>query len=387
MSLREKLQRDALVGADPRKALYETFGMMENPFPSAGQPTGHPRQDDTAADESVVSAIRQFERDHASQVLVVEGTQGIGKTNLLNYYQEELHELYREDDTFYIIRYYPDPEPTFDAIVRRVFQELSQRHLVSLGRKLAEIDDDAEDFLELARSHEVRIALCKLRDAARISDSALAHVADVGMEWFVGLRVLNRHRDTLGVQFRLDTVESKTQALRDIVVVSEKLDLLKGIFLLLDELEKQDYSLSKTPVLRYLSAIRALIDALPRRLFLMLALTSEARRRYFEMLPAIASRLQNRIVLAPIRTKEEAIGLTRFYEERAKDRATQAAEIRNWTPGAQTLITSDEIGSLFQKTLKESAERAVEGVTHRDLLNRLRGEAELRIAKIVQGEN
>ena len=163
MSLRDKLQRDASLAIDPRKALYEEFGVVENPFPSAGQPTGHPRQDDSSADESVVSAIREFERDHTTQVLVVEGTQGIGKTNLLNYYQQELQELYREDNTFYIIRYYPDPEPTFDAIVRRVFQELNQRHMVLLGKNLAKLgQDEREQVLELARSHEVRIVLTKL---------------------------------------------------------------------------------------------------------------------------------------------------------------------------------------------------------------------------------
>ena len=41
------------------------------------------------------------------------------------------------------------------------------------------------------------------------------------------------------MDYRLDTVESRTQALRDIVYVSERLGLLKGILLLLDELEKQ----------------------------------------------------------------------------------------------------------------------------------------------------
>ncbi len=61
MSLRDKLQRETGVAVDPRKALYENFGVLENPFPSAGQPTGHPRLDDSAADEKIVAAIRQFE--------------------------------------------------------------------------------------------------------------------------------------------------------------------------------------------------------------------------------------------------------------------------------------------------------------------------------------
>src|SRR4051794_16498951 len=98
MSLRDKLQRDKSKKTDPRRALYEQYGVLDNPFPAAGQPTGHPHLDTGNADEKIVSAIRQFERDYATQVLVVLGTQGVGKTNLLNNYQKELLELYQEDN-------------------------------------------------------------------------------------------------------------------------------------------------------------------------------------------------------------------------------------------------------------------------------------------------
>ena len=380
MSLREKLGR-ASQPTDPRRSLYERFGVMENPYPPAGQPTGHPRFDDSSADEQVVEAIRQFERDYTTQVMVIEGTQGVGKTNLLNYYQQELQELHNEDNTFYIIRYYPDPEPTFDAIVRRIFQELGATHLARVAEALQEIsEDEAEDIFELARSYEVRIVLRQLRAAAGEDGQTLSSVTDVAMEWFVGLRLLKKHREMLGVQFRLDTVESKTQALRDVVFVSERLELLQGIFLLLDELEKQDYSLSKTPVLRYLSAIRALIDALPKRLFLMLALTSEARRRYFAMLPAIAGRLQNRIVLAPVRSEAEAVDLARFYLEQAKARARREEVAEAWRLGRQTLMSDREIEATFEEATNAAAESGAEGVTHRDFLNRLRGAAEAKIS-------
>jgi hypothetical protein len=383
MSLRDKLRDSEQPRRDPRRTLYEHFGVLENPYPPAGQPTGHPRLDNSPADEEIVSAIKQFEREHTTQVLVIEGTQGIGKTNLLNYYQQELQELYAEDDTFYIIRYYPDPEPTFDAIVRRVFQELNYTHFVALGNKLGSLQrEEAEEVLELARSHEVRIALGRLRTAAQEGEEELAEVAETAMDWLVGLRLLNKHRFALGVRFRLDTVESKTQALRDIVFVSEKLELLKGIFLLLDELEKQDYSLSKTPVLRYLSAIRALIDALPRRLFLMLAITNEARRRYYAMLPAIASRLQNRVQLLPLRSRQEAVALAEFYLEKAKERARQSADVRTWRSDDNPLLATEQITAIFNRALKDSADRGNEGVVHRDFLNRLRSEAEKKIATL-----
>ena len=237
---------------------------------------------------------------------------------------------------------------------------------------LAGRPDDAEKIVELARGYEIRIVLQRLRKAAGVGGEVLDQVADAAMEWLVGLRLLNKHRDALGVQFRLDTVESKTQALRDIVIVSDELELLRGIFLLLDELEKQDYSLTKTPVLRYLSAIGDLIDALPTRLFLMLAITSEAKRRYFGMLPAIASRLQNQITLNPLRTEEEAKTLAEFYERNAKLRARQDVTTQAWDAGDQDILSDEDIEEIFEEALVVSADRGIEGVIHRDLLNRLR---------------
>ena len=316
MSLRERMGRAPQGGAAAN--YYETYGVEGNPFPAAGQPSGHPRKEDTIDDE-MERRVRNFEsEDRPSQVVVIEGTQGVGKTNLLNYYEHQLREFYGADEAFYIIRYYPDPEPSFDSVVRRIFQGLDHGHFERIGRALSEGTAHArDDAKEIARGHDVRIVLNSLE---RVGDEpeALSESARLALEWFGGLRILKRHRESLGVDYRLDTVESRTQALRDIVYVSERLGLLKGILLLLDELEKQDYSLSKTPVLRFLSAIRALIDALPRNLFLVLAMTPQARLRYFAMMPALAGRLQDILELRPIEAYEQARALYEFYVERGK---------------------------------------------------------------------
>ena len=316
--------------------------------------------------------MNRFEHgERTSQVVVVEGIQGVGKTNLLNYYEQQFLDYYGEDEAFYIIRYYPDPEPSFDSVLRKIFQSLDQSHFERIGRKLAEHDPVGSDEIkEKARGHEVRIVLNSLQRASR-REEELQECARLALEWFVGLRVLKRHREVLGVSFRLDTVESRTQALRDIVYVSEASDLLKGILLLLDELEKQDYSLGKTPVLRFLSTIRALIDALPRCLFLMLAMTRQARRRYFAMLPALEGRLQDSLTLRPISDLAGARKLSRFYTEEARRRARSSAEGLDGTPGAEKLFNDDEMKDMFHHLQKRSKERGIEGVTQRDLLHHL----------------
>lgn len=388
MSLRDKLNRSNVDKGDNTDLTLERikrFGVIENPFPQASQTVGNPRMDDTNEDSQIVAAIESFEASYRSQVIVIEGTQGSGKTNLLNHYQRELKELYQEDETFYIIRYYPDPEPTFDSIVRRIFQELGEDHLNAIARDLAKLDrSSAESVIDEAVNHEVRIVLWKLKGSFKKKGEETENpdVIPAALEWLLGLRVLKKHREHLGVNFRLDTVESKTQALRDLVAVSERLELLKGIFLMLDELEKQDDTLGKTVVVRYLSAIRALIDALPKRLFLMLGITPVAKQRYFSLLPAIASRLQTVVSLPFVRSSEEAQLIAEFYIKNARERATQDPKYKSEELGNDDLITAENIRKIFDTAAEEARRKGSEGVTHRALLHRLHNEAEKTLNNI-----
>ena len=384
MSLRKRM-RAADTGARIR-ARYTKYGVLDNPFPAAGQSSGHPRME-TATDYEIAERFRQFEADNrSSQVLVIEGTQGVGKTNLLSYYEHEFHEYYEEDKTFYIIRYYPDPEPSFDSVLRKIFQSFDQSHFEEIGSALAESNQQTRDQAkEIARSHEVRIVLDSLEKAGQNAEAkehriALEDCAKLALEWFVGLRILKRHREVLGVNFRLDTVESRTQALRDVIYVSEKLKLLKGILLLLDELEKQDYSLSKTPVLRFLSAIRALIDALPRCLFLVLAVTPQARMRYFAMLPALEGRLQDIMTLSPVDGFDGAKALYAFYTAHGRKRSRSDDRVEGRRQGRVRLFNDEELRSMFDELRERSERRGTEGVTQRDFLHHLHTEWDKRIS-------
>ena len=164
MSLRGRM-RVANAGVAIR-ARYEKYGVLDNPFPAAGKPYGHPRMEDEIDDE-VEHRIREFETDNrSSQILVIEGTQGVGKTNLLSYYEQQFREYYGEDETFYIIRYYPDPEPSFDSVLRKIFQSFDQSHFEEIGITLARSNKNTRDEAkEAARSHEVRIVLNSLEKA------------------------------------------------------------------------------------------------------------------------------------------------------------------------------------------------------------------------------
>ena len=376
MSLRERMRgSDADAG---RRLSFLKWGVFGNPFPAASQTTEHPRMED-AADAEVERLFRDFEGDKKkSQVLLVVGTQGSGKTNLMNYYTDQFRDYYQDDERYYIIRYYPDPEPTFDAVIRRTFQYLDVEHFARMGVALREAESGMRnEAKEIARGHEVRKVLNSLERASGEGTEELTDCSRLAMEWFTGMRLLRAHRDRLGVSFRLDTKESQMQALRDVLYVSERLDLFRGIFLLMDELEKQDYSLAPTPALRFLLAIRALMDAMPRCLFLMLAMTPAARDRYFAMLPALAGRLQEEVTLGLIQDGSAAVELASFYLEHARGRAlgeTGSRRLRPQGKGTPFLDFEGEGERVFEELRRQSERRGIDGVLPRDFLHRLHEE-------------
>jgi hypothetical protein len=362
------------------KLLYKKFGVLSNPFPSAGQTSGHPHMS-TEADNQVDAAVKTFYSDRKSHVISITASQGIGKTNLLNAYENALREKLSQHG-FFVIRYVPDPEPFFDPLIRSIFENLGEdylrRSINALATKKEEIDD-TEKLLEFVRMSEIKTMLKALL-AVVDSEEKLSERLSLAYQWLLGLPVRKSHQTELGVNFRLDTVEAKTRALRDIVYLGSEMKTLEGIFILLDELEKQDFSLSKTIVLKYLSALRALIDALPKYLFLMVALTTDALNRYREMLPAIRGRLANEVQLLPIKNDEEAVKLFQFYLEYAKREAKNSVQDIQLQPGNDVLLRENDAQLVFYKLLKQGSN--VQGVRQRDYLNALYEEANKSIEAI-----
>ena len=317
-------------------------------------------------DKEAEDRIFTFLGTGRSQVVVVSGTQGVGKTNFLNHCEAEIRDARQELEGYYVVRYLADPEASFDGTTRRLFEVLGTEHLGELADALR----SRRSLIEEARSHDMRSALRGVRRQAKSADG---DAVELMMEWLLGHRLLKAHRLSLGVQFRLDTVESRTAALRDLVQVSGEAGVLKGIFLLLDELEKQGGVLGPRAIIRYLSAVRAIVDALPKRLFLMIAITPDALERYSYSLPALRSRLENRIELSPLAEMDKAVKLARFYMAFTRRKAEQS---QSGEGGAEQIVSQREIEILYRKLENQATKRGDTGVRQREFLHGLHRLAE-----------
>lgn len=364
MSLPDRLQGHKA----RRRELYERFGVLSNPFPASHQSMGNPRHPE-AQDDDAEDRVVEFFRDEASQVVVIVGTQGVGKTNFLNHFEAEIGAALEAQDGYYVVRYLPDPEENFDGTTRRVIEELGRGHLDDLVSQLKK----DQSHIEQARGHDMRSALWS------IVKSDDEEIKQLMVEWLVGLRLLKVHRERLGVQFRLDTVESRTAALRDLAKVSGEAGVLRGIFLLLDEIEKHgDGVLGVRIMMRYLQALRAMIDALPRRLFLMIAVTPDALRRYSESYPALRSRLQYRLELTPLTGAKAARELAKFYLDEARIAAAREGEDSEEKP---YILSSNEVTDCFEALEADVQRSGREGVTQREFLHELHQRAEEKLKR------
>ena len=98
-----------------------------------------------------------------------------------------------EGDDYYVVRYMADPEPSFDGIIRTIFQELGPTHLQRLSKAVAA----KPEALSVVKSFDLRQALQALSRSPDDED-----LLRLGMDWLLGFRVLNAHRSGLGVSFR-----------------------------------------------------------------------------------------------------------------------------------------------------------------------------------------
>lgn len=365
MSLRDRILSSQ---ATPRVS-WGTYGVTGNPFPSTTQSRTNVHCP-IPADKYLEDRVVKFFESHQSQVLSVVGTQGVGKTNFLNYIEKDLQDVCVDLKHHYFVRYIADPEPSFDGLLRTIFQELGLDHLATLARQVA----NHPAKLDCARSYDLRSALARLSEDPEDSD-----LLSACLDWLLGSRLLDYHRSRLQVSFRLDTVESRMTVLRDYVAVSANLGILGGIFLLLDELEKRDGVSVPRSVVGYLSALRVIIDALSNHLFLIIAVTPDAILRYSTALPALRSRLEDQIKLSPLMSMDDGFRLAEFYVEESRDASVPDAD-----SATRGLLGRNDVERVFELLAGRAKGRGDSGVPQREFLNCLHTLVKERMVRLSQ---
>lgn len=104
-------------------------------------------------------------------------------------------------------------------------------------------------------------------------------------------------------------------------------------------------------------------------------MTSNARRRYATMLPALAGRLQASVPLSPLRTEAGPRTCTSSYLDQRRKSARDTAQ-PGWTAGRRDPLHADQVRTIYRNLLQEAERQGLKGVTQRVFLDRLHTEAE-----------
>ena len=104
----------------------------------------------------------------------------------------------------------------------------------------------------------------------------------------------------------------------------------------------------------------------------MIAITPDALERYSYALPALRSRLENRVVLSPLTDVDEAVDLAQFYVEESRKNARRS---RSEEGGSEPIVRRKDIEAIYWK-LDQSSKSGNTGVRQREFLHDLHRHAE-----------
>ena len=104
----------------------------------------------------------------------------------------------------------------------------------------------------------------------------------------------------------------------------------------------------------------------------MIAITPDALERYSYALPALRSRLENRIELSPLGDLDEAVNLAQFYVDKSRENARQS---RTEAGGMEPIVRRKEIENVYWDR-DQASRRGDTGVRQREFLHALHRLAE-----------
>ena len=309
---------------------YEDFYLLSNPFPSIGEFYG------ICVDQKEVKGefkrvLREFNLDVQRQIMMMIGTTGAGKTNLLRFLEQT-------------IRSWQEPNPENKAITDlfTVYVEQTQGNYLEIHRQI--ISQFAEMFFTkfFSEVRQRKINLSKLstelpgtnpeliqalvqivyRDSGQLSlDDVLNQAPEpqsyrILNNWLQGTKLLASEKKILG-NVSTEVGKSSTVAIKflsDLVKIFLHVGIFKGVIIFIDELEEMFSGLTPTSQAQYAQDLRNLFDGHPKGIVFVVA-TAPITERLQNISPALQRRLGPGVQIAPISDEDIALKYARSYIE------------------------------------------------------------------------
>lgn len=313
------------------KNRYEDFYLLSNPFPSVGEFYG------VCVDQKEVKGeftrvLREFNLDTQRQIMMMVGTTGAGKTNLLRFLEQTL-KRWQE----------PNPENKAITDLFTVYVEQTQGNYLEIHRQI--VSQFAAMFFTkfFSEVRKNKINLSKLtidlagtnpdliralvqiaqRDSGQLSLEDVSTQTFLTLEpqsyrildnWLQGVKLPAADKKLLG-NISADVGKSSTVAIKflsDLVKVFLHVKIFKGVIIFIDELEEIFSGLTPTSQAQYAQDLRNLFDSHPKGVVFVVA-TSPITERLQNVSPALERRLGKGVQIAPISDEDTALEYAREY--------------------------------------------------------------------------
>lgn len=306
----------SLFGAKPEELNpYETYFLLENPFPGHGETGFDVCTDQDEIKKEFIYILRNF--SDASKRLRINGKTGAGKTNILQYFEQLTGEARHSK---FIKNLYPiyisAPGESYFNVHGQIVDKLAGLFLTDVVNTLKSESDLIQKLSsEVKSASELLTVMKAIADPTQKTLFQEERRQDSFIRWLKGQKLTAVDKKFLtddGVP-PID-VTSSSLAIRflyGLLAVLRELDLCEGIILLFDEFEEIFEGLTRSYQSRYAQDLRHLFDILKEFVFFVIATTPEPRD--LGQYPAIERRLGDPLELKPIDSPQLAINYVSDY--------------------------------------------------------------------------
>ena len=343
---------------------YEIHFLLGNPFPGSGETGFDVCTDQNTIKREFVYQLQNFSTD--TKRLRIDGKNGAGKTNILQYF-ERLTDEARWSGL--IKKIYPiyvnSPEESYFNIHGQIVDKLAGFFLSDL---IGVLQSDPKQIKDL--SSKVKPAGELLVAIEAITQSTFASLPDqeerekdAFVRWMKGQKLTAADKGLLTYQgsspIDITNASLAMRFLYGLFIVLKELDLCDGIVLLFDEFEEIFEGLTRARQSQYAQDLRHLFDILKESVFFVTATVPEPND--LAQYPAIERRLGEPFALQPIDNLELAISYVldylnsarNKYETYLKEKERESERVR---PKGLEPLTEDDVKNEYF-SLKEELEK------------------------------
>lgn len=364
------LQLDQLFGeALPASTQgWRRYGFTENPFPSRSHPVWDVFHNQEQLRRRFYEDLKVFLREGVTTTLFFTGGNRIGKTHFCEHHRIAIPASLSNRGLIIPVACVSAESSKFSELYRPLIDQLDDSVRTQTGHGLF-----AQQWIEQLANIAPQLPAGQFREAVLAlsgsgqDEAQFASLHALFMQWLRAERVRLSQRRTLGVSSPIESLTDELNSLQGLIATLRLLDIdgktSPGAIVFVDEFELI-WTHRRDQRDRFLHALRALVDACPRGLFLCVAMATGGRYQHGpedveREYPALFARLKGARdvpTLVEIPGPVEAVEYAHAFVKNGREKAAKMNVVAN-----DELLADADIRRLFNEVAGGAGGSASQG--------------------------